>query len=380
MKAYDAALLEKYPSIEDLERKAKRRIPDVAWAYLQSGTGAEIAPQRNREALSKVLLNPRFMKGEINPKMNTTLFGIDYNLPFGIAPVGLSGLMWPGAEMILAQTAKEYQIPYCLSTVATQTPETIGPISQDMSWFQLYPPRKNEIRKDLLERVKKAGFNTLVVTADVPYPSRRERTKRAGLKTPPKLTAKFLWDGITSPAWTRQVLKHGFPKLKTVLPYAESKEATKVFEELRAGFGGTLSWDYLKELRDLWQGTLILKGITHPQDAKTAVSCGVDGIIVSNHGGRQFDAVPAAIDLLPPIIEAVGHETVVMFDSGIRFGLDILRAFHLGAKFVFLGRPFLAGVAALGNHGAKHVCEILKADLYSDMMQLGITNLDTPIN
>lgn len=376
MKNYSKKLIEKYPAISDLQSKAKKRIPEVAWEYLQSGTGDEIALSRNRKSLDNILFNPRFLKGELNPSLETKVLGMNFDLPFGIAPVGLSGLMWPGSEMILAKTALEYNIPYCLSTVATQTPETIGPISKHNSWFQLYTPRKKEIRQDLLRRIKEAGFTCLIVTADVPFPSRRERTKRAGLKTPPKVTPKFIWDGITSPHWTRQVIKHGLPKLKTVIQYAESKQATKVFEELRAGFGGTLSWDYLKELRDEWDGPLILKGITHPKDAEQAVALGVDGIIVSNHGGRQFDAIPAAIDLLPLVVDEVGHKTTLMFDSGIRSGLDIIRALHSGAKFVFLGRSFLSGVAALGNHGGSHVCEILKEGLIANMHQLGIEELD----
>ena len=369
-------MLEKYPALSDLEKKAKSRIPTVAWEYLQSGTSDELALDRNRTALDEIQYNPRFMHGELEINLTTSVLGSSFNLPFGIAPVGLSGLMWPGAEMILAQTAKDYNIPYCLSTVATQTPETIGPISQENSWFQLYTPRKKEIRTDLLHRAKNAGFNTLVVTADVPYPSIRERTKRAGLKTPPKLTTKFLWDGITSPAWTRQVIKHGLPKLKTVIQYADSKAATKVFEQLRAGFGGTLSWDYLKELRDEWPGKLIIKGLTHPEDAIQSADIGVDAIIVSNHGGRQFDAVPPAITLLPLIKEAVGSRTCVMFDSGIRSGLDIIKAYQLGAEYVFLGRGFLSAVAALGDQGGNHLCELLKADLVANMHQLGLQNIN----
>ncbi len=375
MKQYSKEILEKYPSISDLQERAKRRIPEVAWAYLQSGTGDELGVQRNRESLNNILFNPRFLKGELNPKLSTTILDRQFDLPFGIAPVGLSGLMWPGAEMLLAKTALEYNIPYCLSTVATQTPEIIGPISKTNSWFQLYTPRKKEIRTDILRRAKEAGFTCLIVTADVPYPSRRERTKRAGLKTPPKPTAKFIWDGITSPAWTRQVIKHGLPKLKTVIQYAESKQATKVFEELRAAFGGTLSWEYLSELRDEWKGKFVLKGITHPRDVEKAIQIGVDGIIVSNHGARQFNAIPAAIDLLKPICEEFKGKTSIMFDSGIRSGLDIIRAFYYGAEYVFLGRPFLTGLAALGDQGGAHVCEILKEDLIANMHQLGIEEL-----
>jgi len=314
------------------------------------------------------------MKGELNPDLKTNLFGKTYEAPYGMAPVGLSGLMWPGAEMILARTAKERNIPYCLSTVATQTPERIGPIVDGNGWFQLYSPRQEDIRADLLKRTKDNGFETLVVTADVPKPSRRERTKRAGMRNPPKITLDFIIDGITSPQWTMQYLKHGKPALKTILKYADQQD-TSVFESIRALFGGTLSWDYCKELRDMWDGPMVIKGLTHPDDAKRAAEIGADGIIVSNHGGRQFDAVPAALDVLPELASVVGDKLTVMYDSGVRSGLDVIKALYLGADFVFLGRPFLYGVAALGNKGAEHVCDILDADLDINMLQLGIESL-----
>jgi len=180
------------------------------------------------------------MKGELQPNLKTEIFGQTYDSPFGMAPVGLSGLMWPGAEMILAETAVKYNIPYCLSTVATQTPETIGPLVGDNGWFQLYSPRQLDIRLDVLKRAKDSGFKTLVVTADVPKPSRRERTKRAGLRNPPKITLDFIYDGITCPSWTWQYLKHGKPALKTILKYAEDN-SLDVLDSIRDLFGGTLS-------------------------------------------------------------------------------------------------------------------------------------------
>lgn len=368
------SLLQKYPAISDLELKAKSRIPNVAWEYLQSGTGREIATKRNLTAFDKITLNPRFLKGEISPNLETKLFNRTYSAPFGVAPVGIQGLMWPGGEFCLANTAKEKNIPYCLSTVASQEPEDVGKKVSNQGWFQLYPPRSKETRIDLLKRVKDAGFHTLIVTADVPAPSMRERTKRAGLKTPPKITPRFIWDGITNPIWSLKFLQHGMPQLKTILPYAD-KSNQNVFEKLRAGFGGTLSWNYLKELRDEWEGPLILKGITHPEDAKQSLQYGIDGIIVSNHGGRQFDGVPAAIDLLPGIVEAINGQIKIMFDSGIRSGLDILKAIHLGADFVFLGRAFMYGLCALGDKGGDHVYNILTQDMIMNMHQLGIENL-----
>jgi L-lactate dehydrogenase (cytochrome) len=372
-KAYPIELLEKYPAISDLEKRGASRIPDVAWQYLQTGTGEEHALAKNLKAFEKIEMLPRFMKGEQDPQTSVSLMGTTYDAPFGMAPIGLSGLMWPGAEMLLAQTASDYNIPYCLSTVAAQTPETVGPHIGKVGWFQLYPPREAKIRQDLLDRVKKSGFHTLVVTADVPKPARRERTKRAGMRTPPRITPKFILDGVLNPWWSMRILKYGIPKLKTIEKYAEG--GSTVYQEIRAGFGGTLDWQYMRELRKEWDGPIVLKGITHPEDARIAAEEGLDGIIVSNHGGRQFDAVPAAIDLLPGIVEVAKGKTAIMFDSGIRSGLDIIKALHLGAEFVFLGRPFLYGLAAMGNNGGAHVCEILLEDIKINMIQLGITDL-----
>lgn len=371
-RSYPAELLERYPAIVDLEKRGATRIPDVAWQYLQTGTGDEDALARNRNAFAEVKMVPRFMKGVLEPDTSVELFGKKYAAPFGIAPVGLSGLMWPGAEMLLAQTASNYQIPYCLSTVAAQTPEAVGSHVGEMGWFQLYPPRDPKIRTDLLKRAKDNGFHTLIVTADVPKPARRERTKRAGLRTPPRITPAFILDGILNPWWSIRVLKYGIPRLKTIEKYATG---STVFKELRMQFGGTLDWQYMRELKKEWDGPIVLKGITHADDAHIAAEEGMDGIIVSNHGGRQFDAVPGAIELLPSIVDRVGDRSTVMFDSGVRSGLDVLKALHLGAKFVFLGRPFLYGLAAMGNRGGDHVCEILIEDLKINLLQMGVERI-----
>ncbi len=370
-----ASLMDRYPAIGDLQKKALQRMPYVAREYLESGTGDERAVARNIEQMAKVTLIPKLLKGELKPDISTKLFDRAYRAPFGIAPVGLSGLMWPRAECILAETAARYDIPYCLSTVATQTPETIGPLVGDMGWFQLYPPRDREVREDLLQRVQDAGFSTLAVTVDTPAPSRRERQTRAGLHMPPRITARFIYEALCNPSWTFHTLRAGLPKLRTLEKYAQSSDmaTTAVFVEQK--IGRILSWDYLKEVRDEWRGPLVAKGIQHPQDAEQAVAIGVDAIQVSNHGARQFDAAPAAIDLLPPIVEQVGNRTNILYDSGIRSGLDILRALSLGADFVFLGRAFIYGVAALGKYGGDHAVEILLDDLQNNMIQMGFASL-----
>jgi len=374
-KAYDRQLIEKYPSISDMQKLATKRIPFLSREYLEAGTGDEFALSRNREGFQDVVITPGILKGEIDPDLTTELLGIKYNAPFGIAPVGLTGLIWPGAEFFLAKTASKYKIPHCLSTVATQTPESIGPLVGDMGWFQLYPPKEEAIWKDLLDRAATAGFHTLVVTADVPIPSRRERTKRAGLRMPPKTTLKMVWDTLMHPHWLKGVMKYGSPSLKTIEKYTEDKSRAAVAQYVNDNLGGTLSWEYLSELKKYWNGDIILKGVLDRENAQRAVDAGVGGIVVSNHGGRQFDAAPAPIQVLPDIVEAVGQQTAVMFDSGVTNGMDVIKALHLGADFVFLGRAFLYGLAALGEHGATHVCEILIDELKNNMMQMGVGSI-----
>lgn len=366
----------KYPTIEDLAKRAKKRIPHVAWEYLNTGTGREDLLKKNIEAIKNVTIAPRFLKGQITPNIETSLFDKKYSAPFGIAPVGLTGLMWPEAEIILAKAAKKYNIPFSLSTVATETPEAVGPHMGDMGWFQLYPPREKELRKAFVERAWKNGFRTLIITADVPTPSRRERTKRAGLSMPPKITPHFIWQGITHPVWSYYTLKRGLPNLRTISEYSEFNTMMSVGAFTRDRLGGNLSWEHCKELRDIWKGPVIVKGLLHPADAEEAVKIGIDGIVVSNHGARQFDGAPTSIEALPEIIKTVNGKIKVIFDSGIRSGLDILRALHLGADFVLLGRAFIYGVAALGKYGGDHVVEILMEDLKNNMVQIGVDKID----
>ena len=368
--------LQRYPAVSDLQRLTRKRLPHIAWEYLDCGTGDERAVARNLERMAEVTLAPVFMKGDLKPDLTTTLFGRTYSVPFGVAPVGLTGLMWPRAELILAATAARHRFPFCLSTVATQSPEAVGPVAGDMGWFQLYPPRRRELRDDLLKRAMAAGFHTLVVTADVPAGSRRERTSRAGLETPPRITARFVYEALKHPTRTIQTLLAGLPRLRAIEQYAESKQMGEVASYVGRELGGSLTWDYIREVRDHWDGPVIVKGILHPDDAELAVQIGVDGVQVSNHGGRQFDGTLAAIDALPPIVRQVNGRARILFDSGVRTGLDIIRALSLGADFVLLGRAFMFGVGAFGKTGGDHAFEILKADLETNMINLGCARLD----
>jgi len=368
--------MNRYPAIKDLSTRAQKRIPKVAWEYLSAGTGDEDLLERNKKAFQSITFLPRFCKGMLEANIETSLFGTTYKAPFGVAPVGLTGLMWPKVEQYLAATANRYQIPYSLSTVATETPETVGQLVGNMGWFQLYPPRDLDFRNSLLRRAKNAGFTTLLVTADVPMASRRERTKRAGLSMPPKITPKLIWEGITHPVWSYYTLRRGLPNLRTVASYTENNDMKFVSGFAGNRLGGTLSWDYCQELKEAWDGPVVLKGILHPEDAKKALVIGLDGVVVSNHGARQFNGTVAAIEALPNIVEAVGGKMSVIFDSGVRTGLDIMRALHAGADFVLLGRAFIYGVAALGEFGGDHVVEILMDDLKNNMVQLGVETLE----
>jgi L-lactate dehydrogenase (cytochrome) len=364
-----------YPTVRDLKKLAQKRLPRFSHAYLETGTGDEQVLSRNQERMANVTLIPRFLKGELKPDISTVLFGQAYAAPFGVAPVGLTGLIWPHTDQILARTAKKYRIPCCLSTVGTDAPETIAPLVGDMGWFQLYSPRDKEIRNDLLQRVKTAGFTTLIVTADVPVPSRRERMLRAGIKMPPTITPDFLFQALIHPRWTLATLKAGLPIFNTLVKYAGTTDMAELAEFVGLNVGGTLSWEYLKEVRDQWEGPLVLKGILHPDDIKKAIQVGVDGVIVSNHGARQFNGAPASIDVLPSIVDQFKGKIAILFDSGVYSGLDILRAIVLGADFVLLGRAFMYGVAALGDLGGDHVMNILIDDLKNNMVQLGVSTL-----
>ena len=366
----------RYPRISDVIKKAKSRMPHVAWEYLDSGTGDETLLQQNRKAFSDLSFIPRFCQGAFNAETTIQLFDQTYSAPIGMAPVGLTGLMWPKVEQHLASTAQRMNIPFCLSTVATETPETIGKLAGDQGWFQLYPPKDSELRDSLLQRAKDAGFHTLIVTADVPMASRRERSKKAGLAVPPKITPKLIWDGLTHPVWGLQTLKRGLPRLRTIEHYTNTTDMKFTSGFVGNRLGGTLDWDYCAQVKESWDGPVVLKGVLHPDDAKKAISVGLDGVYVSNHGGRQFDGALPAITALHAIADAVNGQVPILFDSGVRTGLDVMKALYLGADFVLAGRPFVCGVAALGNYGGDHVANILIDDLKNNMVQLGVKNLE----
>ena len=366
-------LHQRFPAISDLKARARARIPHFVWEYLDSATGSEATLKRNRAKLDEVLLRPSILHGEFTPDLSTKLFGHDFPLPFGVAPVGMSGLIWPDAERLLASAAGKAGLPYSISTVASQTPEFVAPTLGQHGWFQMYPPRDPEIRADMLKRASEAGFGALILTVDVPVASRRERQTRSGLTQPPKLTPRLVAQVAMRPAWALGTLRMGMPRMRLMDGYADNKVSLSSTAHIGYLLRTSPDWDYVKALRDAWDGPLIVKGVLRADDAARLQDEGVDAIWVSNHAGRQFDAAPATIEALPQVRAAT--TLPVIFDSGIEGGLDILRALALGADFVMLGRAWHYALGALGADGPAHLIDILAKDMASNMGQMGARTL-----
>ncbi len=373
-------LMNKYPRLSDLRQPASRRIPKFVFSYLDSGTGHDQAKSANRTHLDSISLTPQFMRGRVDPDLTTNLAGKTYKAPFGVAPVGLSSLIWPGAESILGHAAQRHGFPYVLSTVAGESIEMLAASAAEMAWFQLYAPKDRELMRDLLKRAKKSGYQTLVITADVPSPSRREHMRIAGAPLGSRGNSSFsprvIWQSMLRPEWAVRTLFNGGARFRNMEPYAKNDGAMGITKFIGNQLNGSLDWDYLAEIRDLWEGQIYLKGVLHSQDASRAIDMGIDGLVISNHGGRQLDAAPSPLLQLPKIRAIVGPDVPLIVDSGIMSGLDIVRALASGADFVLIGRGFLYAVAALGKKGGEHAAAILLEEMRDVMAQLGLETIE----
>ena len=361
----------RYPSVDDLREKAKKRIPRFAFEYLDGGCNEDVNLKKNTADIRKVELIPRYLEKHSNSSQKTKLFGHEYDAPFGIAPIGLQGLMWPNAPEVLAKAAFEHNIPFILSTVTTSSIERIGELTEGRAWFQLYHPAKEEIRDAIIGRATAAEYPVLVILCDVPTFGYRPRDIRNGLAMPPKMTLANILQILGKPKWALKTLMHGQPNFETLKPYMpknlDLKQLGKFMDET---FSGRLFEERIKPIRDMWKGKLVLKGVACEADAEMAIKLGLDGIIVSNHGGRQLDAGESSIKPMSRIANIYGDRITVMMDSGLRSGPDIARCLASGAEFTFLGRSFMYGVAALGKKGGNHTISMLKTQLQQVMEQL----------
>lgn len=365
-------MLTKYPSVEiDLCEKARRRMPRFAFEYLDGGCNEDVNLRKNTDELRKVELMPRYLATHNQADMRTDLFGHTYSAPFGIAPVGLQDMMWPKAAEILARAAQVHNVPFVLSTVTTMSIEKASELTEGRAWFQLYHPARDALRDDLIRRAAAAHCPVLVLLCDVPVFGFRPRDIRNGLAMPPKLNMRNLFQIMARPNWALRTLLNGPPAFENIRPYMpKGLDLSKLGAFMNETFSGRLSEERIAPIRDMWKGKLVLKGVASVEDAEMAHRLGLDGIIVSNHGGRQLDAGPSSISTLPAIVEKMQDRMVVMMDSGLRSGPDIARALASGAAFTFLGRAFMYSVAALGKKGGEHAISLLKTQLQQVLEQV----------
>jgi len=365
-------------NIEDLRRMAKRHLPRMCFDFIEGGLEDEHGIARNESAFARHALVPRYLVEVSSRDPSTTLFGRNYALPFGIAPTGIAGLFRRGADLMLAEAAKQANVPFIMSGTSTASIEALGKVAPEHGWYQLYGARDRKVSEDMIRRANDAGLSTLVLTVDVPTGSKRERNIRNGFIRPYKLKPSIVLEALRHPAWIADYLKHGgMPYFDNWVPYAkQGANAHEVADYLATQTPSIQTWKDLENYRRLWPRKLVVKGVMHIDDARRAAEMGVDGIMVSNHGGRQLDRAPSPLEVLLPITQAVGSKVAVMFDSGVRRGSDIVIARCLGARFVFVGRATLYGCAAGGPKGAKRAIDILRDEIDRVMTQIGCASFD----
>ena len=360
-----------YPSIDDLRIKAQKKIPRFAFEYLDGGCNEDVNLYKNTAEIREVELKPLYLSKHSGSDMKTELFGHVYDAPFGIAPVGLQGLIWPNSPEILAKAAFDHNIPFTLSTVTTSGIERICELTEGKAWFQLYHPAENKLRDDIIKRAGVAGCPVLVILCDVPTFGYRPRDIRNGLAMPPRMTFKNILQIMGRPEWAMKTLRYGQPSFATMKPYMpKGLNMKQLGQYMNRTFSGRLNEEKIAPIRDMWKGKLVLKGVASEEDTEMAIRLGVDGIIVSNHGGRQLDAGQSAIKPLSAIAKKYKGQIKIMMDSGIRSGPDVARALASGAEFTFMGRTFMYGVSALGKQGGHHTISILKTQLQQVMEQI----------
>ena len=364
-------------NFDDLRILAKKRLPKIIYDFIEGGVDDEDGLDRNENAFRRRPLMPRYMVDISERDQSQPLFGRQYSSPFGIAPTGgISNYRW-GGDLMLAEAAREANIPFIMSGAATASMEDLAKVAPEHGWYQLYVAQDRSISEDMIRRAADLNLSTLVVTVDVPTGSNRERNRRNGFGRPLKLSLASKLDALRRPLWMKDYMRHGIARLPNWAPYApEGADANMLGEFVSSQIRGSLNWNDIENFRKLWPRKMVLKGVMRTDDAIRAAEIGVDGLMVSNHGARQLDGAPSPLDVLPPSSAAVGDRMTLMLDGGVRRGSDVLIARCMGAKFIFLGRPTLYGVVAGGVAGASKAASILRNEIDLVMAQMGGTSLD----
>jgi len=364
-------------SIADLRRMAERRLPRPIFDFFDGGAEDELTLRDNRAAFERVRIAPRVLNEVRTPDLACEILGGPSKQPFVIAPTGGIGIAWPGADLAIARTARTLGIPYTLSTNATASIEDIVREGPERVWFQLYVLRDRAFVEKLVARADAAGCEALIPTVDLAVGGKRERDFRNGFTIPPRLRLRDAFTGAMRPAWAWRIVRNGgLPDFANVRGYGGSQErglklGSSVGRDIDPGF----CWDDLARLRDRWKRKLVVKGVSRVDDAERLVAMGVDGIWVSNHGGRQLDGAIASLDAMAAIARAVGDRAAILMDGGVRRGIDALKARALGAQAVAIGRAALYGIAVAGEEGARQALGILTSELVRAMQLCGTRSM-----
>jgi len=366
-----------YPTTAWLRRKAPKNVPFFAYEYGDTGAGNDVGIEHNWAAFDAIKIVPRYGVTNTLPPVDVTLFGTRYAAPIGMAPMGGPSLVWPGADLLMAKAAQRARVPYTLSVAGGATIEDAARAAPDVFWLQLYRFWKNEhaIGMDLVRRAQDAGAKVLTLTLDVPVRTTRSRETYAGLANEFHPNARMIYEMLVRPRWLLALLRNGYPRFATISHYAKSNNTNEIIRYARQNMGGAFNWDEVARYRDTWKGPMTLKGILHPRDAEKAVSLGVDGVWISNHGGRQIEALVPSIDTVPAIRAAVGTKATIIVDSGVRSGQDVMRAIAVGADAAFAGKSFLWAVAALGDEGPDQLVDLYIDELRASLGQIGALSL-----
>ncbi|WP_348648285.1 alpha-hydroxy acid oxidase [Rhizobium sp. ARZ01] len=359
-------------TIADLKARAKRRVPKMFFDYADSGAYTEGTYRANEEDFQKVKLRQRVLVDMSNRSLESEMIGETVSMPVALAPTGLTGMQHADGEMLAAQAAEAFGVPFTLSTMSICSIEDVASVTTKPFWFQLYVMQDRDFVLNLIDRAKAAKCSALVLTLDLQILGQRHKDVRNGLSAPPKFTFKHVWQMATRPLWCMQMLGTQRRTFRNIVGHAKSVTDLSTLNAWTSEqFDPQLSWNDVAWIKERWGGKLILKGILDEEDARMAVSTGADAIIVSNHGGRQLDGAPSSISMLPRIVDAVGGQVEVHIDGGIRSGQDVLKALCYGAKGTYIGRPFLYGLGAGGQAGVTKALEIIRKELDITMALCG---------